>query len=62
MVTTKLTSKRKMRNTLFICFLIILGLIGRLGYIQFVKRWRIRNTCISTTKQAGRSDIDAGIP
>ncbi len=49
MVTTKLTSKRKMRNTLFICFLIILGLIGRLGYIQFVKRWRIRNTCISTT-------------
>ena len=35
MVTTKLSSKKKMRNTLFICFLIIFCLIGRLGFIQF---------------------------
>lgn len=37
MVTTKLSSKKKMRNTLFICFFIILCLIGRLGFIQFVQ-------------------------
>lgn len=37
MVTTKLSSKKKMRNTLFICFLIILCLVGRLGYIQFIQ-------------------------
>ena len=37
MVTTKLSGKKKMRNTLFICFLIILCLIGRLGFIQFVQ-------------------------
>lgn len=37
MVTTKLSSKKKMRNTLFICFLIMLCLIGRLGFIQFVQ-------------------------
>ena len=37
MVPTKLSSKRKMRNTLFICFLILLCLIGRIGFIQFVQ-------------------------
>ena len=37
MVETKLSSKRKMRNTLFICFLIILCLIGRLGFIQLIQ-------------------------
>lgn len=37
MVITKLSSKRKMRNTLFICFLIIICLIGRLGFIQLIQ-------------------------
>ncbi len=37
MIVTKLSSKRKMRNTLFICFLIMICLIVRLGFIQFVK-------------------------
>ena len=37
MITTKLSSKKKMRNTLFIAFLILLLLIGRLGFIQFVQ-------------------------
>ena len=34
MVETKLSSKKKMRNTLFIAFLILICLIVRLGYIQ----------------------------
>ncbi len=37
MITIKLSSKKKMRNTLFITFLIILCLIGRIGMIQFVQ-------------------------
>lgn len=37
MIPIKLSSKKKMRNTLFISFLIILCLIGRLGYLQFVQ-------------------------
>ncbi len=37
MYEIKLSSKRKMRNTLFITFLIILCLIGRIGFIQFVQ-------------------------
>ena len=37
MITTKLSSKKKMRNTLFITFLIMACLIGRLGYIQLVQ-------------------------
>ena len=37
MITTKLSSKKKMRNTLFITFLILVCLIGRLGYIQLVQ-------------------------
>lgn len=37
MKTMKLSSKKKMRNTLFITFLIILCLIGRIGYIQFIQ-------------------------
>lgn len=49
MVTTKLTSKRKMRNTLFISFLIIIGLIGRLAQIQFIKRERTIYTCLPAT-------------
>lgn len=43
MVVTKLSSKRKMRNTLFICFLIMLCLIGRLGFIQFVQGSELSN-------------------
>ena len=34
MVETKLSSKKKMRNTLFIVFLILICLVVRLGYIQ----------------------------
>ncbi len=34
MRTIKLSSKKKMRNTLFIAFFIIIGLLIRLGYIQ----------------------------
>ena len=34
MVVTKLSSKKKMRNTLFIAFLILVCLVVRLGYIQ----------------------------
>ncbi len=37
MITTKLSSKRKMRNTLFIIFSIIALLICRIGFIQFVQ-------------------------
>ncbi len=37
MMPIKLSSKKKMRNTLFITFLIIICLIGRLGYIQFIQ-------------------------
>lgn len=36
-MTIKLSSKKKMRNTLFITFLIIICLIGRIGMIQFVQ-------------------------
>ena len=37
MITTKLSSKKKMRNTLVITFLILVCLIVRLGYIQLVQ-------------------------
>ena len=37
MIATKLSSKRKMRTMLFICFALITVLLGRIGYIQFVK-------------------------
>lgn len=37
MYEIKLSNKRKMRNTLFIAFLIILCLIGRIGFIQFIQ-------------------------
>lgn len=37
MTAIKLSSKRRMKNMLFICFLLILCLLGRLGYIQFFK-------------------------
>ena len=37
MIVTKLSNKKKMRNTLFITFIIILLLIARIGFIQFVQ-------------------------
>ena len=37
MIPIKLSSKKKMRNTLFITFLVITCLIGRIGYIQFIQ-------------------------
>ncbi len=37
MSAIKLSSRKKMRNTLFIAFLIILCLVGRIGFIQFIK-------------------------
>lgn len=37
MIEMKLSNKKKMRNTLFIAFLIIVCLIGRIGYIQFIQ-------------------------
>ena len=37
MITTNLSAKKRMRNILFISFLIILLLIGRIGFIQFVQ-------------------------
>lgn len=37
MVETKLSSKKKMRNTLFVCFLVIVCLITRIGFIQFIQ-------------------------
>ena len=37
MVQTKLSSKKRMRNTLFILFIIFLGLLIRLAVIQFVQ-------------------------
>ena len=37
MVEMKLSNKKKMRNTLFIAFLVIICLVCRIGYIQFVQ-------------------------
>lgn len=37
MITMKLSNKKKMRNTLFITFAIIIGLTVRIAYIQFVQ-------------------------
>ena len=37
MIGAKLSSRKKMRNMLFICFLLILILLGRLGFIQFIR-------------------------
>ena len=37
MKNINLTSKKKMRNTLFIVFIVLILLISRIGYIQFVK-------------------------
>lgn len=39
----KLSNKRKMRNILFICFLIIIGLMIRLAFIQFVSGKELSN-------------------
>lgn len=38
MVEMKLSNKKKMRNTLFIAFIVFTFLLGRIAYIQFVKR------------------------
>lgn len=37
----KLSNKRKMRVALFVAFLIVIGLIGRLAYIQFIDGRRL---------------------
>lgn len=37
MIDTKLSSKKKMRNMLIIAFLVIICLLARLGFIQFIK-------------------------
>ncbi|MEE0865755.1 MAG: penicillin-binding transpeptidase domain-containing protein [Clostridia bacterium] len=37
MIDTKLSSKKKMRNMLIIAFLVIICLLVRLGFIQFIK-------------------------
>ena len=37
MIEMKLSNKKKMRNTLFIAFLTIICLMGRIGYIQFIQ-------------------------
>ena len=37
MIETKLSSKRKMRNMLFISFLIIICLTVRIAYIQLIQ-------------------------
>lgn len=37
MISIKLSNKKKMRNILFIAFAILIALIGRLAYIQFVQ-------------------------
>ncbi len=41
MILAKLSSKKKMRNMLFICFLIIMALITRIGFIQFMQGERL---------------------
>ena len=42
MVSTKLTSKKKMRHILFICFLVVIGLIIRLAIIQLLQGEELR--------------------
>ena len=37
MITMKLSNKKKMRNTLFITFVILIGLIGKIAYIQLIQ-------------------------
>ena len=37
MITMKLTNKKKMRNTLLISFVILIGLVVRIAYIQFAQ-------------------------
>ena len=40
---TKLSSKKKMRTTLFITFIIIICLICRIGYIQLIQGKELSN-------------------
>ena len=42
MIPIKLSSKKKMRNSLFIVFTILVLLIGRIGYIQIIQGRRLR--------------------
>ena len=42
MVQIKLSNKKKMRNALFIAFLILVCLIIRLGYIQLIQGKELR--------------------
>ena len=42
MIAIKLSSKKKMRKLLFTTFLIMIILIGRLGYIQFIQGKELR--------------------
>ena len=37
MITMKLSNKKKMRNTLFITFIILIGLMGKIAYIQLIQ-------------------------
>ena len=43
MIQTSLSTKKKMRNILFIVFLIIIILIGRIGYIQLIQGGYLSN-------------------
>ncbi|MBO6243694.1 MAG: hypothetical protein J6O41_03910, partial [Clostridia bacterium] len=43
MIEMKLTNKKKMRNTLFISFVVVVCLIVRIGYIQFIKGEELKN-------------------
>ena len=38
-----LKNKKKMRNTLFISFFVLLMLLGRIGYIEFIKGKELQN-------------------
>ena len=42
MISIKLTSKRKMKNCLFIAFIVVILLIIRVGYIQFFDGNRLK--------------------
>lgn len=42
MISIKLSSKRKMKNSLFIAFIIVILLIIRVGYIQFIEGNRLK--------------------
>lgn len=43
METMKISNKKKIRNSLFIFFIIIIALLIRIGYIQFIKGEELQN-------------------